>query len=333
VTITEAWGFTLKRRHRRADGGTEDIRYLHINPGYVWELLRFRPDAIISIEMGFRSVISVIYGWLFRVPVWIWWGGTHHTERHTRSAKRVLRQRFFARVAPRWISYGVSSTEYLQSLGVKAERILQIQNGVDERLYREPVSPYPLDLPRPRSLFVGQIVGRKGIYQLLKVAAMTQRQIADLSLVVVGDGPEAGRFEAEAARLGIRNFYRIPYLPPDKMLSIYLACDFLVFPTLEDVWGLVANEAILCNLPVIASLYAGCARELLPEENVFDPLNEERFLDAYLRAARGQLASPEPSRLKPIHEVADMIATDITTIVCKTARDRRAAAGNGTLEV
>jgi hypothetical protein len=31
--------------------------------------------------------------------------------------------------------------------------------------------------------------------------------------------------------------------------------------------------------------------------------------------------------------VADMIATDITTIVCKTARDRRAAADNGTLEV
>ncbi len=61
-----------------------DFRYTHINPGFIWDLICLHPDAVISTEMGFRSICALIYGFVFRRQVWIWWGGTQHTERNAR---------------------------------------------------------------------------------------------------------------------------------------------------------------------------------------------------------------------------------------------------------
>lgn len=310
LDVRTAWGFMIKRRIPHEDGGTADLRYTHLNPGYLWHLLRFRPDAIISVEMGFRSLLALLYGAVFRTPVWIWWGGTLHTESKRAFAKRQLR-RLFAAATPRWVSYGETSTQYLRSIGIPRRRILQIQNCVDERLYLRDGDAYPLDLPRPRALFVGQLIGRKGIYELLETTAAVQREGLECSLVVVGDGPEQGRFREEVERLEVQNLRHIKYLPPERMPDIYRACDFLVFPTLEDVWGLVVNEALLSGLPVIASTYAGCACELLPASNVFDPLVGASFLDAYRRAILGRIAPPDPSRIRTAREVADMIGQDV----------------------
>lgn len=73
LEVRRSWGFTLKLR-RAGSGKVFDYWYLHINPGYVLDLLRIRPDAVISNEMGFRTLVALVYGTLFRKPVWVWWG-------------------------------------------------------------------------------------------------------------------------------------------------------------------------------------------------------------------------------------------------------------------
>ncbi len=313
LTTRTAPGFTLQRRIRRGDGRTHDLRYYQFNLGPLWQLLGFRPQAVISVAMGIRSLTGLLYGRLFGAPVWVWWGGTTHTERGRSRIKHVLRRRVFAPLVPRWISYGQTSTEYLETIGVPRHRILQVQNAVDDRLYRAPVPPYPLpsDLPRPRALAVGQLLARKGIFPLLKSTAALQRGGVEFSLVVVGDGPEAAAFDACAAKLGVRHLHRIPHVPLSDMPAVYRACDLFVFPTLEDVWGLVVNEALWTGIPVIASKYAGCAMELLPAANVFDPDDGEGFVDAYRRGLTGAVAGPDLSRLWTMDDVVDAIATDV----------------------
>jgi hypothetical protein len=56
----------------------------------------------------------------------------------------------------RWITSGVTSTEYLLDLGVKREKIFQSQNSVDEEQFQAAVEPAWLLRPRPVVLYVGR---------------------------------------------------------------------------------------------------------------------------------------------------------------------------------
>jgi len=68
-----------------------------------------------------------------------------------------------------------------------------------------------------------------------------------------------------------------------KGVPIYYALsDVFVLLSISEPWGLVVNEAMVCDLPVIVSNRAGAAYGLVREgENgfVFDPFNEQDLLE------------------------------------------------------
>jgi glycosyltransferase involved in cell wall biosynthesis len=307
--VVKAWGWQF-RVARRENGQIFDLLYTHITPGYLWHLLRFNPDAIVTGEMGCRTLLALAYGTFFRKPVWVWWGGTCHTERNRGPATAWVR-RLISRWANHWVSYGETSTEYLLTLGIHRDRILQIQNAVDESVFRSPVEPLlPLNV-RPVVLHVGQLIARKGIENLLKAAAVLQREGREFSLLLVGNGREKASLKKLAEDLGLRNVFFRRSLPPDKMPAVYRSGDILVFPTLEDVWGLVANEAVLSGLTVLCSMYAGCAQELFSSQNIFDPQNADQFVTKLRDALAGRLPKPDPVRLLTTQQIVDSLIDDI----------------------
>jgi glycosyltransferase involved in cell wall biosynthesis len=169
--------------------------------------------------------------------------------------------------------------------------------------------------PRPVVLYVGQLIERKGVKLLIGAAAELQTEGVGFTLLVVGDGPEKADLQRQAEALGLAHIKFIPSVPTHELLAIYRSADVFVFPTLEDVWGLVVNEALWAGLPVLASIYAGCARELLPPENTFDPLNSEQFVAKLRQAVRGKLVPPDASRLKASREVADRIMGTLSVVL------------------
>jgi glycosyltransferase involved in cell wall biosynthesis len=309
--IIQAWGWQIPIA-RNVKGQVFDKQYMHITPGYIWHLLRFRPHAVISNEMGLRTLIALAYGTIFHKPVWVWWGGTTHTEHKIGFLKKSLRK-LVSRWGTRWISYGHSSTEYLLTLGIPQERVLQIQNAVDEQRFTQAAEPAQPLQPRPVLLYVGQFIARKGVELLLNAAAAVQAQGHEFSLLLVGSGPDKPILEQRVKDLELRNVSFQPSLPPDRMPSIYSAADVLVFPTLEDPWGLVVNEAMLSGLPVLCSKYAGCAEELLTADSIFDPRNSEEFASKLRQAVSGQLPKPDLSRLKTMSQVVDQLIRDLDT--------------------
>ena len=303
--VIKAWGWQI-HKIRRENGQPFDQLFTHITPGYLWHLLRFGPEAIVSSEMGFRTLIALAYGTLFRTPVWVWWGGTCHTERGIGLTKTWVRS-FISHWARHWISYGESSTEYLLTLGIRRERILQIQNAADERRFLSPAAPQFKIQVRPVLLYVGQLIARKGIEALLKAAAILQREGREFSLLLVGNGRNKVALQRLAVDLGLQNVYFRPALPPDRMPAVYRSGDILVFPTLEDVWGLVANEAVLSGLTVLCSKYAGCAQELFPPQNIFDPENTEEFTRKLRDILCGRLPNPDPARLLTTQQIVESL--------------------------
>jgi glycosyltransferase involved in cell wall biosynthesis len=309
------WQFAQPKRE---GGKVFDNRFLHIEPGYITQLVRERPGAVISDEMGFRTLVALAYGACFRKPVWVWWGGTRHTERHAGLFRKLLR-RFIALWAKRWISYGHTSTEYLLTLGIDRERILQVQNCADDSWNGAPVEPAFEVRPRPVLLYVGQMIARKGVAEFLRAAAHLQQQGFSFSIALVGGGPDTAKHEQFAAEVGLQNIHFFPTQPPDAMRAFYRSADVLIFPTLEDVWGLVANEAVLSGLPVLCSRYAGCAQEIFDPECIFDPADEKQFLSALRRAVTGELPRADRTRLWSSAEVGDVIADAVLESVAATS--------------
>lgn len=294
------WQIPLKKM----DGKISDRRHLHISPGFLWHLYRFRPDVIVATEMGLRTVLALSYGTLFRKPVWVWWGGTLHTEHQIGIIRRMLRF-VVSRWARHWFSYGETSSEYLTSIGITRDSIVQIQNSVDETRFSTDAAPEFQIQPRPVLLHAGQLIGRKGVDLLLKACGVLQKEGLEFSLLLVGGGSDQEALQQLVKDLRLINVHFHRSRKSDKMPGVYRSGDVLILPTLSDVWGVVANEAVLSGIPVLCSKYAGCAKELFTEDSVFDPEDAGEFVEKLRNAVLGRLPKPDPSRIRTTPEIVN----------------------------
>ena len=150
--------------------------------------------------------------------------------------------------------------------GVPAERIRVIPNGVDIAEHR-PVSADERvrlrgELGLPAGGFLGTFVGRlhpvKDVDTLLAATA----RVPELSLVVVGDGPDRGRLEAKAAQLGVRD--RVIFQGQSRRVpDVLRASDAFVLSSHGEGMSNALLEAMASGLPCLASRTVGGARELL----------------------------------------------------------------------
>lgn len=107
-----------------------------------------------------------------------------------------------------------------------------------------------------RLLAVGRLSAYKGFDVLLEALA----RCADARLVLIGQGEEAPRLQALAARLGVVDRVRFAGAVDDAGLSAaYAAADLVVLPSLDrgEAFGMVLLEAMRAGRAVIASDVAG----------------------------------------------------------------------------
>ena len=83
----------------------------------------------------------------------------------------------------------------------------------------------------------------------------------------------------------------LPPQAPEQMPAVYKMAGVLIFPTLEDVWGLLATRPCFPASPFYISEYAGCAESLRPG-NIFDPEDPEDFFQKLSNPIEGALPVP-----------------------------------------
>jgi glycosyltransferase involved in cell wall biosynthesis len=225
-----------------------------------------------------------------------------------------------SRWAERWFRYGQTSTEYLLSLGIPQDRIVQTQNSVDEIQYTADVAPKFNREPHAVLLHIGQFVRLKGIDLLLRAVAVLQREGHRFSVLLVGSGPDKQKLEQLAKDLKLHDVHFHSSLKPEEMPAVYRSGDCLIFPTLADVWGTVANEAVLSRLPVLCSRYAGCAPEVFTEESIFDPENPDEFVAKLREAVAGALPKPDVSRIRTTSEIVNRMISAIEASAIPASR-------------
>lgn len=108
-------------------------------------------------------------------------------------------------------------------------------------------------------LAVGQFIHRKGFDLLLRAASSFDRNVG---FYLVG-GNCTDEYKSILKNEVPYNIHFIEFLSKEELADFYKSADLFVFPTREDIWGLVVNEAMSYGLPVITTKRCNAGLELI----------------------------------------------------------------------
>jgi glycosyltransferase involved in cell wall biosynthesis len=112
-------------------------------------------------------------------------------------------------------------------------------------------------------LFVGNLIERKGVQHLIDALSRLPARIG-AKLVVLGEGPQQSRLEAQVRRLGLESRVTMPgRVPEEELHRAFAAAHVLVLPSVVDArgdtegLGVVLLEGMSYGIPVIGSNVGG----------------------------------------------------------------------------
>jgi glycosyltransferase involved in cell wall biosynthesis len=270
-------------------------RFMLVSPGIVGQLLQFKPDVIFAQAYSLWTLLALLlkpWGkWRFII---IYDGSSPNADLQDSKIRTFLR-RAISRYADAFVANSYGAKDYLiEGVGAKKESVFTrtylVPDATTLQQNLEQVETADLQLKRPIFLYVGRISPRKGLKSLLEACCLLQSQgYRDYTLLVVGTGEQCEELEAFIKERNLED--RVTWAGFVKYGSLgayFQQADVFVFPTLEDLWGMVALEAMVFGKPVLCSEWAGAAEMVIEGENgyIFDPHKPEelaiamrRFLD------------------------------------------------------
>lgn len=251
---------------------------------------KISPDIIIVDGFFQWAPITMLYCKLHNIPLVIDYERTAHVERNS-PRWRTLYRNMFGKLCSGFVVNGQLTVEYLKSIGLGNKHVTTGAMSADSFGLKKAVNSISFSQKEELKsklnikngityIFVGQLVERKGIRQLLDAWIIHQKQHTQDNLLVLGDGvlkPELIK-TIDIHNLNVHILGQIPY---DEIAPYYAISDVMVMPTLEDNWCLVVPEAMACGLPIICSIYNGGQPELIKDGingYSFDPLKKESII-------------------------------------------------------
>jgi len=110
-------------------------------------------------------------------------------------------------------------------------------------------------------LFAGQLIERKGVWELLGAFSKLKSVHPDAELIVAGSGP------LERACRAVDGVRVTGFVQPSELSLLLREARCLVLPSHEEHWGLVVHEAALSGCALLLSDAVGAADDLLGRNN------------------------------------------------------------------
>ena len=148
------------------------------------------------------------------------------------------------------------------------ENLLVVARGVDSELFnpgkRDPVLRTQWRARRrdPVALFVSRLAPEKNLLTVLETFEALRQANPRVKLVVVGDGPERVRAQAQ-----YRDAIFVGARYGSDLAAHYASADIFLFPSMSETYGNVTVEALASGLAVVAYRYAAAAEHIVNGEN------------------------------------------------------------------
>ena len=238
-------------------------KFVHVNLGVFGALHQFKPDVIVGTGFNPTHLLAYAYAKLFGCMIVPMTDGTFESERALSSIHQWVRRRVY-RQSKAFIAASDGGFDLYESYNVDSKRIFKSHLCTNNSAYDASAAVNKqFDL-----IFSGRFGELKNPLFVLHVAKeasiILKRKI---TLAFLGSGP------LEVAMRGLAHDYAkwvdtyfLGFAKQSELPVIYSKARVMLFPTLADVWGIVANEALAAGVPVIVSPVAGCVPELVRHE-------------------------------------------------------------------
>ena len=198
------------------------------------------------------GVAAVILGKLLNKPVVITARGTdiNLIPQYARARRMIC---WAANRAAKSITVCEALRTSMIDLGIRAERIVALRNGVDLERF-SPVDRVAqrkvLGLDGFTLLSVGHLIPRKAHHLIIEALPL----LPDTRLLIAGEGPEKDKLTKLAQALGVaERVTLLGALAQTELRNYYGAVDALVLTSSREGWANVLLEAMACGTPVVAS--------------------------------------------------------------------------------
>ena len=221
--------------------------------GLIAKILETKPDVTVSDGFMQWTYAPLWARFIHKIPHVMCYERTMYTERNCQWY-RTLYRKFALKGIDAVCANGILCGEYLKSLGFAPENIFYGQMAADTnglkhdiaKISEREASDIRAQFPckGPLFLYVGQIIPRKGIRQLLY--AWKNFNDPNAGLILVGDGCEYKALKQWSQENNLKKVFWMGRQPYDEIAKFYHIADVFIIPTLEDNWSLVVPEAMSC---------------------------------------------------------------------------------------
>lgn len=267
----------------------------YLKPGIIHAASNFQnalPPLMVARKFGIRSVYEVRGMWHYTQSSKT--RGFEHSERYRLHEAGELE---CCRLADRVIVISDTLRKHLIDLGIPAEKITVVYNGVNVNHF-QPQPPCP-ELQRTLGLegkfvigFVGSLEKYEGLDYLLHALAILQKQRSDIKLIIAGDGPVLPDLQRLSVTLGLQKEVSfVGAVPYEQVKRFYSVMDIVPFPrtrakVCELVTPLKPYEAMAMGKTVLVSDIPAL-REMVSDGHtglMFQPEDAASLAETIIRA-------------------------------------------------
>lgn len=195
--------------------------------------------------------------------------------------------------------------EKLIKMGIAAEKIVVIPNGVDAQMFQrmdKDECQKKLSLPQDKKnvVYVGNLAHVKGVQYLIEAFTDVSDQIC---LHLVGDGDDREKLEGVVNKRNLAGNIKFYGRRPHQEIPYWLsAADVFCLPSLNEGCPNVILEALACETPIVATRVGAIPEMILSEEQgmLVDPANARALaetINAVLSKPRNYFSTIQPKKL------------------------------------
>ncbi|MDD1702342.1 MAG: glycosyltransferase family 4 protein, partial [Methanoregula sp.] len=190
-----------------------------------------------------------------------------------------------SRITPHTIAVSQTTAAQLEKISGALPTSV-IPNGVDlNRIRAVPPAPERSDL-----LFAGRLIKEKHVDLLIDACAILLQENPDLTLLIVGEGPEQENLISHIREKGLGDRVRIRgfVAQHDDLIALMKSTQACVLPSTREGFGITALEALACGVPVVTAHHpANAIRDLItPKTGFLCALTAEDLATAIREAQR-----------------------------------------------
>lgn len=244
-----------------------NVKYVN-NPKLIRELHTNNYDVIINPEYQYKEAwLTAVFAEYKNIPL-VQWTEIWDWPPDRFSASKILLYKklisLYFRFPDSYIVPGNNQRQFLTGNGVDSSNIFIAPNSPNLKNI-EKVPNVASNDDQLEVIFVGQLIPRKGVNDIIKAVDILNTEIYDIKMNICGTGKES--YVKELRELAEKsdgiNVNFLGWVEEHELAKLYNSADVFVAPSHRDPYPLTVMEAISTGTPVIISHSVGEAGDLI----------------------------------------------------------------------